>query len=515
MSALRSIGDRTAVRRAVVAPATAAHLPVSATPELEIVAAPHDDWPRQAAELRREEGAVFADLFAIPAPGGTLLTVLFALPERHGWLALRDLVGHGATYPSLTEVVPAATWYEREVAETAAIVARGHIGLRELGLLDADGALGRLTLAPAPEGVVDYPLGPVRSGIVESGHYTIRTVGEEIVDLHLQLGYKHRGVERLLASVAPALAPRVAERLSGTDAVAHALAAVQALEALTGTTISPRAALLRSLFAELERLHNHVGFQADLCQATGLSVAQAQFEILRERLLRLNARLVGHRYLFGAVTLGGVADDLDVPELDDARETVGSVRHALVETGRLAAASASHMDRLSTAGQVSPADAIDLALTGPVARASGLDLDARRDHPYAGYASTAVRVPVLDQGDAAARMQLRLDEALVSADLAIEWADALAREPEPVEPQTRPGAARPSAVGLGWAEGARGTEIHWLETRADGSIARHRVRSASFACWQAFARCVPGSNILTDFPIIEQSFGLSFAGHDR
>jgi len=494
-------------------------LPASACPSLRIEVEPVERWTTRIGDLRVEDGAVFADLFAGPATtGGTALTLLLSL-QSGGWLALRDHVQSEVGFPSLREALPAAGWYEREVFERYGLAARGNPHLQPLGY--SSGAAGGADLfdgqplGAAPPGVVDYPLGPVRSGIVESGHYTIRTVGEEIVDLRLQLAYKHRGIEELAITVEPAFVPLLAERISGTDAVAHGLAASQALEQLAGRAVPPRATAIRTVAAEIERLHNHAGFQADLCAATGLSVGQAQFEIVRERLLRLAARIAGHRYLFGLVLPGGVASDLDDAACADIVDTVSGARAATVELGRLIRTSGSHMDRLLATGQVMASDAVSLALTGPVGRAAGVDIDARRDHSYEAYGRLAVPVPIREAGDAAARMEVRLDESLASADLILELVGRLPDGPAVVADPLAPTVLRPDSIGLGWAEGSRGTELHWLETDASGRLSRYRVRSASFACWQAFAQCVPGTNILTDFPIIEQSFGLSFAGADR
>jgi Ni,Fe-hydrogenase III large subunit len=496
-------------------------LPSSAIRGLTLEAVPVADWGRRAIALRRRDGATFVDLFAGPvdASGGTALTLLLGRPEQRDWLALRAVLPAGATYPSLTGAFPAADWYEREVFEAYRLIPLGHPHLRALGHGrpdTADRLLSESPLEPASLGVVDYPLGPVRSGIVESGHYTLRSVGEEIIDVRLQLAWKHRGIESLATTVDPALLPLLAERISGTDAVAHGLACVQALEALGGLRPSPRADLLRLIAAELERLHDHAAFQAELCQATGLVVAQAQFEIVRERLLRLASRFTGHRYLFGYVQPGGVAADLDGAALADLVETVAAARKDLERIEALAADSGSHLDRLRTAGRLSLETAADLALTGPVARAAGFDTDARRDAPYGAYVSSAPSVALATTGDAAARFAVRNDESLVAADLILQAARRLEPGPAAVAgPMTGHLTLAPSAVGLGWAEGSRGTEVHWVETDAAGRVARYRVRSASFACWQGFARSIPGGNILTDFPIIEQSFGLSYAGSDR
>ena len=475
-------------------------------------------WPRICARLRAEHGAAFADLFGSARTGDLDLTLLLDLDDG-SWLALRDMLRPGDEFPTITDVFAAAGWYEREVFERFGVAAIGNPQLTPLGMVPESGQPGTLEeitpLGPAPAEVVDYPLGPVRSGITESAHFTFRTVGEEILDLRLQLGYKHRDVEELAAGLPPTLVPVLAERVSGTDAVAIGLATCQALEQLAGVVVPARAQSLRSIAGELERLHNHAGYQADLAGATGLVVGQAQLEILRERLLRLNARVSGHRYLFGLVVPGGVAVDPSEALLRDLVGTVSELRGLMSGLGELLGRSGSHMDRLRTTGTLDRSLAQALGVPGPVGRASGHDVDARRDHPYAAYAESGVAVPLREAGDAAARMAVRLDESAAAANLILDLVDGLPGGPVVSVDRLGPIALGPDRVGLGWAEGSRGAEIVWIETDGNATIRRYRLRSASFAGWQAFARCVPGSNILTDFPIIEQSFGLSVAGADR
>ncbi len=480
----------------------------------------------------------FADIFGVDdreRSGRYLIHLIWSLDRNARWLDLVAEVEPGEpTYPSITPVVPAAGWYEREIWEDLGIEPRGHPFLRRLRrpagwpsdryllrreldwaapvpLVAASADDELPPLVPAPEGVVDYPLGPVRSGVVESGHYTLRTVGEELVDLRLQIFYKHRGVEKRAEGLGCLHAPLVAERISGTSAFAHSLALCQAIESASGTAVPDRARYLRTLFAELERLYNHVGYQADLCQATGLAVGQAQLEILKERLLRLNAALAGHRYLFGLNVPGGLARDLDALVLERVRRALHELRTDLDVLERLLLGSPSHIDRLEGTGILRPEDARAFGAVGPIGRASGVDRDLRRDHPYAAYDTVDFSVPVLATGDAMARFRVRLGEARESIRIAEQVVDAMPGGPVRAE-QVAP---EPGATGLGWAESPRGESLHWVAFGAGGTIARYRARPASFANWQAFPLAVPGHNILTDFPVIEQSFGLSFAGADR
>jgi Ni,Fe-hydrogenase III large subunit/Ni,Fe-hydrogenase III component G len=483
--------------------------------------------------LRHEFDAAFVDLFGLDkhtSQGKLQLHLLFALDEEQTWVHVQvDLDGQNPAFPSLVDEMPAADWYEREVWEELGIMSLEHPLLRPLRLAPdwPQGVYPHLQafnwsqkvpaaeprpfeLEPAPVGIVDYPLGPVRSGIVESGHYTLRTAGEEIVDMRVQLFYKHRGVEKRAEGLPVELLPLVAERISGTSAFAHSLALCQALEALVEVEVMPRALYLRTLLAELERLYNHMGYQADLCQATGLTVAQAQFDIWKERVLRLNAAISGHRYLFGMNVPGGVSRDLTEQGQQATRELVLALRRDLETLSRLLLASSSHRDRLETTGMLSRQDARAYGAVGPIARASGLDRDLRRDHPYAAYADVDFDVPVFQEGDALARARIRLEEIVQSLALIDQVLERLpggqVRVPMPPLP--------PGHSASGWAESARGESVHWILAGPDGTLQRYRVRPASFANWQAFSLAVPGHNILTDFPIIEQSFGLSFAGAD-
>lgn len=544
-----------ALRALLASPQEHAHVGPSGGEVITVQVAP--DQLRATVRLLTQQRAHFVDLFA-DAEGDAsqrrqretlTLHLVFAVDRQAFWLhVVAPLDPRAPHFSSLVSELPAADWYERELAAVAGIepvdhpmltrlhmpAQRGHDQSRQAGhpeapedVLDVVEAGApeestarvplagidddRVVLDPGPEGVVDYPLGPVRSGVVESGHYTLRTVGEEIVDAQLQLGYKHRGVEQRAVGLGTLHLPLVAERISGSSAFAHALATCEALERAAGVAVPPRARYLRTIYAELERLYNHLGYQADLCQATGLVVGQAQFDILKERILRLNAQLTGHRYLFGACVFGGVAYDPTPHLLDLVRALVAHVRRRMRRLGTMLIDSPSHVDRLENTGILPLEEAAAWATVGPIARASGIDRDLRRDHPYAAYSELTFDVPVLTSGDALARARIRLEETTQTLRLVDQ---ALGQLPG--------GSVRANALGLphdgtalGWVESPRGEGVHWIRFTSEGLVARYRVRTASFANAQAFPTCIPGRNILTDFPVIEQSLALSYAGADR
>ena len=238
--------------------------------EIAVSLSPHDLLP-VVHTLQHEFDAAFVDLFGLDqrsSKGNLQLHLLFALDEKQSWVHVQvDLDEQTPTFPSLVDALPAADWYEREVWEELGITPLEHPLLRPLRLPPdwPQGVYPHLQafnwsqevpavepryfkLEAAPAGIVDYPLGPVRSGVVESGHYTLRTAGEEIVDMHLQLFYKHRGVEKRAEGLPVELLPLVAERISGTSAFAHSLALCQAMEGLAEVELLPRALYLRTLW---------------------------------------------------------------------------------------------------------------------------------------------------------------------------------------------------------------------------------------------------------------------------
>jgi Ni,Fe-hydrogenase III large subunit len=333
----------------------------------------------------------------------------------------------------------------------------------------------------------EFPFGPVRVAGWESLYMGLVTTGEEVLDLYLFHWHKHRGIERRLHGMSPEQGLFLVERTEGLSAVGLACAYCRAVEAAAGDVVPPApAAATRAVALELERIYNHAQSIAILCQTTGLSVGQAQAEIALEQLLRVNLAAFGHRYLFGAVCVGGVRRAPDV-------DAIGRLlRPATAELERAVVAllkTNSHVDRLETCGIVTEEAARRLALVGPVARGSGVDVDCRRDHPFPPYDEVVPAVPVRPAGDVLARL-----------------------------PEAGAGRAEVPATagsGLGWAESPRGEALVHVTLDGQGRIARARLRPASVRNWRAFDDAVRARNVFTDVPIIEASFWQTVAGFAR
>jgi Ni,Fe-hydrogenase III large subunit len=288
---------------------------------------------------------------------------------------------------------------------------------------------------------------------------------------------------------------------------AHALAYCQAVERAAGCEAPVRARALRVLVAELERLYNHLHYLGHLCHTTTLKVGEAQGKLLEEKAKQINARLTGSRFLRSILAPGGMRRDLAPGTwLGEALEALRVEFVAYVE--RLEG-SESHLDRLITTGPLPRRVAFDQGATGPVERASGIDRDLRRDHPYAHYAELPLTVPIFTEGDAYARERVRIAE--VEAAFVLCQRVLLLLEPGEVRAECVP---PPLSEGLGWAEGPRGAMFYAVHVGADGRLARVKIKSPSFSNWKPFPFTVHDSNMM-DYAINEASFGLTVAGCDR
>src|SRR6266481_2473249 len=265
------------------------------------------------------------------------------------------------------------------------------------------------------EGVYEIPVGPVHAGIIEPGHFRFSVVGETVIDLKIRLYFTHKGTEKLFEGRPPAEGVELAERISGDTTIGHALAYCQALEALGGVEVPEHAQFVRVVLLEMERLYNHVADFGMICNDTGFAVAHSHCFRIREQLLRLNKRLTGNRLLRGGVVPGGIAHplphDLNVSaELDSILADFNEVVEISLDNTML-------MDRLEGTGRLAKKTAMDLGVLGYVARASGIDADVRRDHPFAAYDRLKFNVPVFESGDVYARTMARVQEARESVGL--------------------------------------------------------------------------------------------------
>jgi Ni,Fe-hydrogenase III large subunit len=473
-----------------------------------------DDHEVQAGALAGELAGLGGRLMMLFADRGELRAVVRAGTTV---VVLRAPVP-GTTYPAITPLVPAAHWFEREIHDLHGIIPQGHPRLEPLVRhapeadevsfpVEEDVRIGhRGAERLAGPGVFVIPYGPVRSGVFEAAQFLVQTGGEDVAYCAQRLFFKRRGAERRICEVPLELAVLVAERVSGTSSVAHALAFSHAVEALAEAEVPARGQAIRRILAELERIYNHLEVTVRECEDASLSVAQAQFAALKERLHRLAGAVTGNRYLRGAIVPGGTRIDVDAAAAGLIETTLSHWEREWRRVLAVLLRTDSFLDRLVSAGPLSEHDARDFACVGPVARGSAIDLDTRRDLAYDGY--PAFPVARHSGGDAMARMEVRFQEVDASLELIREAVGAL------VSGATR-AEVGPFVQGaaLGAAESTRGETLYWLEPDGERSLRLCKLRAASFVNFGVFNRAFD-AQVLTDFSFVEHSFGLSPAGCD-
>jgi Ni,Fe-hydrogenase III large subunit len=503
----------------VVAGIGLANCPVAVAP------VPEADLETVTAELARHPGARLADLFAAGTDPVTLRAV-WALDQDRRYVITETQIS-GRRYAALSEITPAAFAEECEIYEQFGIRPSGGKPLNRVATPPQDDIeLPRLGQAPAepPEEVhaphvvgghaFEFPFGPVRQVGVESLYYGLVTSGEELVDLYLFTWHKHRGIEWRTQGQTPQEALFHIERTEGLGAIGNGWAFAAAAEAALDIEPSPAAITSRAIALELERLYNHAAAIAGLCQACGLAVGRAAAEIALEELLRLNAAAFGHRYLFNVLSIGGVRRPPDAGALSTglpaAYDELRRAADALLATN-------SFLDRLEATGVVTTEQASRLGLVGPVARASGIAVDTRADHPYGPYAALAPTVATEPGGDVLARMHVMLIEAAESVRLIDALVESAGGVPpgQVGDPDRAAAGAGTRRAGLGWTESSRGESLAWIELDEAGRISRARLRPAAVRNWRGFDDACRSQNVFTDIPIIEASFWLTVAGTAR
>jgi len=458
------------------------------------------------------------------------LHYLFALESCRPFVLLTlELAGQDRLFPSITPSVHAAQWYEREIRDLFGLIPQGHPDLRRLIRHEHwpkgthplkkdfawDTVMGRQQgefrfRHIEGEGVFEIPVGPIHAGIIESGHFRFSVAGEPIMQLEVRHFWKHRGVEKLFEQQPLLAAVPLAERVSGDTTVGHSLAYCQAVETLLHLDVPRRARYLRSFFLELERLHNHLGDVGAICNDTAYALPHAHCSRMKERLMQVNDRLTGSRFLRGVLCVGGAAREVGKKSFEDTVEELNRIEQDFSELEAIIVANASLTDRLESTGVLTERIARDHGVIGVVGRASGIDQDVRRDRPFAAYDELPVNVALYRYGDVRARLRVRMDEIHESIRLIREIHRQIPDGPLLADPTHVPACGE---WALSAVEGWRGEILYFVMAGENGQVQRCNVRDPSFVNWPALQWAVVG-NIVPDFPLINKSFNLSYAGND-
>ncbi len=478
---------------------------------------PVEGFRRTVAEAVRQ-GKRLISFFGMPEDDALRIIALLADDAAGSLGATSTVVGE--RYPALTPDCVQAERFERELAEQCGVIPEGHPRLKPLRRHPPDHRPGRwsgggmereayLFDAIQGEEVHQVAVGPVHAGIIEPGHFRFQAHGESVLALEIMLGYQHRGVERLLESADGTRGVLVAESVAGDTVIGHADAHCGALEALARCRKTPRAQAIRGIALELERVANHLGDLGALAGDVAYLPAAADFGRFRGECLNLLLDLTGNRYGRGLLRPGGVAFDFEPVLVTTFRQRLARLAERLEPVAAGFFSNASVQGRLEGVGVVPRALCRERGFVGLVARSGEVPRDARHDHPWGVFRFAHIPVSLTWAGDVFARAYLRWLEVQRSLPFLEEQVAALPRGPVRVDV----GELKPNELGVALSEGWRGEIVHAVVTDPRGGIRRYKVTDPSFHNWEALAAAMPGNQI-SDFPLCNKSFNLSYAGHD-
>ncbi len=442
--------------------------------------------------------------------------------DADGSIGVASLHCPDRRFPSLSEVRPGAIRLERAIRDLHGLIPEGLADLRPwldhgrwplaVPLAGLRGAVPQASpdysfLPVEGESLHQIPVGPVHAGVIEPGHFRFTCAGETVVRLEERLGYTHKGVESLMAGRPVAEAARLAGRISGDSTVAYAIAFARAVEAATGAEAAPRADWLRALFAELERIANHLLDIGAIANDAAFGFLLARCMVLREQILSFNETYFGHRLLMDRVIPGGVAVDLTREATSVLRTLIHDLRKGFKKLVAIYDDLPSLQDRTVGTGIVHGSLAYRFGAGGFVGRASSHGGDARKVPGYPPYDDLEFAVPVRPDGDVNARVWLRIEEVQASFGLLEQIIETI-----PGGHLHRPVPTR-GGEGMSLVESFRGEILMWVRLSEVGKVVRCHPRDPSWFQWPLLEAAIEG-NIVADFPLCNKSFNCSYSGAD-
>lgn len=446
------------------------------------------------------------------------LYVLLADDVNSGILVSSSILDKNGRYRSITPENSAFHIFEREFYEEFGIEPLNHPWLKPV-------RYGKERFNKNQK-IINYPffemtseethevaVGPIHAGIIEPGHFRFVCNGEKIYHLEIQLGYQHRNIEKLFVKNCDKFVPYLAESIAGDTVVGHTTAYANAIESLAGVKITNKAEIIREIALELERIAIHIGDLGAIANDVAYLMGNAVFGATRTLVINTLLSICGSRFGRGLIRIGGVVFDIDEKIISKSIGVLEKVEEDVKRMADTMFSAPSVLSRLDNTGTVTKKNTLDLGLVGMTARASGVNLDVRTNHPYGFYKDFDYRKEYHTKGDVWSRTYLRYAEIIESIQIIEQLLKKLAEHKSEKLIINVANNLLPEHFAVSMVEGWRGEIVHAAITDKDGKLSRYKIKDPSFNNWFALAIAVRNNGI-SDFPLCNKSFNLSYSGND-
>lgn len=439
-----------------------------------------------------------------------------------------DTAGGRPEFESIANDIYSSGLFEREIKEMFGVLPKGNPDLRRLRLHGEVWPEGYYPMRKdfkkpgstrdekkeyvfnkvEGEGIFEIPVGPVHAGIIPPGHFRFSVAGEPIINLEARLGWTHKGTEKLFEDKSVDFGVKLSECVTGDSVFSNSWAFCSAVEKICKIETPEKAMFLRAVFLELERMYNHLNDISGISIDVGFSFPAMYAAIMKEKILCLNEKLTGSRYLKGANIIGGVSVDLNDWKKKALLKGFEAIDKDFKELKDMLYSSVSFMDRLDGTGILKKKTAEDLGVLGLAARASGIEKDLRKDFPGV-YSKVKFNLMKESSGDVMARLNIRISEFEESIRLIRQFVDRIKQGSIDFQEKLK----LKDGFGLGYIEAWRGPLLYWVKLNKSGIIDRCKIVDPSFHSWEGLCYSVLG-DIIPDFPVCNKSFDLSYSGND-
>lgn len=439
--------------------------------------------------------------------------------KNHTVYISSSLLKKGSSYQSITKEIHAFHMYERDFYEEFGIVPQGHPWLKPVNYRE-DGFNNESAIKDYPffqmegESLHEVAVGPIHAGIIEPGHFRFICSGEEVHHLEIQLGYQHRNIEKLFVENNSKFTPHLAESIAGDTVIGHHLAYLNAVESLTGTKIPYKAILIRTIALELERIAMHLADLSALANDIAYLMGSSVFGVTRTIVINTFLSICGNRFGRGLLRPGGSAYDISKELIEKIRKNLTKTKIDTQRMGKTMFDCPTVGSRFDNTGKVTKAQMVEIGAVGMAARASGVMINARISHPFGVYDKILLAKKSTKKGDVQSRAYLRYEEIMESIDIIFALLKDIEREDvEDHILSTPKNEFSSSSVTFSIVEGWRGEIVHFAVTNEKGKLIKYKIKDPSFNNWFALALAVRNNGI-SDFPLCNKSFNLSYCGND-